>query len=258
MDLSGEVRRVSDEILGRIVSGIYPSGLRLPSETDLAVEFSCGRSTIREALRHLTGLGVVRSRRGSGALVRDYRREGTPALLPWYIFTGQFDRPAPVLARELLGLRGLLATQAVRLAARYAEPQGIAEARGILARAPSLENDFAAHALNELELFRALVCASGIWPAVWLANVFWAPMRELHALLAASVGKIPSDYQAQMERLVDRIEARDEAGAAAHLGAWLTHVDETLLHELEQVLRRSPPAAMNSGENAALGKAVKS
>ena len=37
-------------------------------------------------------------------------------------------------------------------------------------------------------MFRALVCASGIWPAVWLANVFWAPMRDLHGMLAGSVG----------------------------------------------------------------------
>ena len=265
MDLSGEVRRVSDEILSRIISGAYPSGLRLPSEADLAAEFSCGRSTIREALRHLTGLGVVRSRRGSGALVRDFRREGTPALLPWYVLAGRFDRPAPVLAQELLSLRGLLATEAVRLAARYAEPSGMAEVRKILARAPSLEGDFAAHALNELDLFRALVCASGIWPAVWLANVFWAPMRELNAMLAASVGKIPSDYQAQMERLVDKIDARDEAGAVAHLGAWLAHVDAMLLRELEQVLGR-PAVALASGERAAEGtpqgaalrKAVKS
>src|SRR4051812_12739034 len=180
MPLTGEIRRVSDEILTRIIAGDYPAGLRLPSETDLAAELSCGRSTIREALRHLTALGVVHSRRGSGALVLDFRREGSPALLPLYILTGRFDRPAHALARELLGLRGLLAIQAVRLAARYADPPGLTEVRRILARSPALEADLAAHALNELELFRALVCSSSIWPAVWLANVFWAPMRELH------------------------------------------------------------------------------
>lgn len=263
MDLSGEVRRVADEILGRIISGAYPSGLRLPSEADLAVEFSCGRSTIREALRHLTGIGVVKSRRGSGALVLDFRREGTPALLPWYIFSGRFDRPAPVLARELLGLRALLALSAVRLAARYAGPDGIAEVRAILARGPALERDFAAHALNELELFRALVCASGIWPAVWLANVFWAPMRELHGSLATSVAHIPHGYQAQMERLVELIEARDEAAAEAHLRAWLAQVDDMLLRALERVLagpRTDSPDPREKVPQASdpLGKAVRS
>jgi DNA-binding FadR family transcriptional regulator len=236
MSLSGEVRRVSNEILGRIVSGAYPAGLRLPAENDLAAALSCGRSTVREALRHLAGLGVVASRRGSGAMVLDFRREGTPALLPWYVMAGRFDRPVPVLARELLGVRTLLAAQAVRLAARYAEPPAIAEARAILAKAPALAADPVAHGSNELDLFRSLVTGSGIWPAVWLANVFWPPMRELHVALAGAVGHIPRDYQKQMTRLVDLIEAGDDVAAEAHVVGWFDRVDAGLVADLERIL----------------------
>jgi len=264
MVVDGEVRRVADEILGRIVSGAYPSGLRLPSEIDLSGEFDCARSTVREALRYLTGLGVIRSRRGSGAMVLDFRREGTPALLPLYLFAGRFDRPAGVLARELLSIRASLATQAVRLAARYADARGLADARAILARGPLLEGDRVAHAWNELDFFRSLVCASGIWPAVWLANVFWAPMRELHHRLAPAVGSIPADYQAQMERLMEFIEARDEARAEAHLASWLACVDPVLLREIEQLFgvedgRRdepTPPAERTAPEQLAEKKEV--
>lgn len=239
MAAKGEMRRVSDVILKRIVSGAYPAGLRLPSEADLGSQLACGRSTVREALRHLTGLGVVRSRRGSGAMVLDFRREGTPALLPSYVLAGRFDRPAGALARELLGVRTVIALQAVRMAARYADAAGIAEARAILARAPSLENDRVAHSLNELEMFRALVCASGIWPAVWMANVFWAPMRDLHGMLAGSVGATAAGYQVDMERLIDLIEKKDEPAAEAHLGAFFARVDANLLSELEWVLEAS-------------------
>ena len=242
----GELRRVSDEILLRIVAGAYPSGLRLPSELDLATEFSCGRSTVREALRHLTGLGGVQSRRGSGAKVLDFRREGAPALLPSYLLSlARGDGQAPrdprdpsvgTLALELLRLRSFLATEAVRVAARYADPESLAEARRILAGAPSLEGDPVAHALNELELFRALVFASRIWPAAWLANVFWAPMRELYRLLAPSIGSVAPDFQEQMVTLLDRIERRDEEGAARQLQAWLDCVDDRLLGQLQDVL----------------------
>jgi DNA-binding FadR family transcriptional regulator len=229
MHVQGEMQRVADEILARIIGGTYPSGLRLPSEVDLAVEFDCGRSTIREALRHLAGLGVVRSRRGSGAMVLDFRREGTPPLLPPYVLAGRFDRPPLTLARELLRLRALLAGEAVRLAALYAEPGALAEARRILAGAAAVERDPAAHAVRELELFRALVCASGIWPAVWLSNAFWAPMRELQATLAPAVGPPPADFQPAMARLLDLIEARDADGAERHISAWLARVDAGLL-----------------------------
>src|SRR5687768_82169 len=114
---NGEARRVADELLARIVAGAYPPGLRLPSEVDLAAELSCGRSTVREALAQLAGLGVVRSRRGSGAMVLDFRREGTPALLAPYLRAGRFERGTRPLAVELLRLRALFAAEAVRLAA---------------------------------------------------------------------------------------------------------------------------------------------
>jgi DNA-binding FadR family transcriptional regulator len=168
--------------------------------------------------------------------VLDFRREGTPALLPWYVLAGRFDRPVGVLARELLGMRTLLAAQAVRLAARYAEPPAIAEARAILARAPELAGDPVAHGSNDLDLFRALVVGSGIWPAVWLANVFWPPMHELHDQLVGAVTRVPADYQAQMTRLLDLIEARDDVAAEAHVVAWFARVDEGLARELSQIL----------------------
>lgn len=233
---TGEVQRVASEILGRIISGVYPAGLRLPSEAEIASALSCGRSTVREALGQLAGMGVVKSRRGSGAMVLDFRRQGTPALLPAYVMTGRFERPVGVLARELLGVRTLLAAEAVRLAARYAERPALAEARAVLARAPSLARDPVAHGINDLELFRALVASSGIWPAAWLANVFWAPMRELHERFAGLVAPPPADYQAQMERLLALVEAGDEAAAIAHVTGWFARVDTRLAGELEKLL----------------------
>jgi len=238
---TGEVRRISDEILGRIMFGTYATGLRLPSEVALAAEFACGRSTVREALRHLTGLGVLQSRRGSGAQVLDFRREGTPALMPWYVLAGRFDRPAEEIASELLRLRAVLAGEAVRLAARYARPGSLDEARHILAGAAKVEGDPIAHAWCELDLFRSLVLASGVWPAVWLANVFWAPMRELHAQLAPYVRRAPEDFQPTMERLLDLIEARDELSAERHLNDWLRRVDAALSEEIAAFLAAMRP-----------------
>ena len=236
---AGEVRRVADRVLARIVAGKYPAGLRLPAEVDLATEFGCGRSTVREALRYLAGLGVVRSRRGSGAMVLDFRREGTPELLPQYLLTGRFDRPPITLATELLALRSLLAREAVRLAARYA--QSLEEPRHILAAAPSLADDTVAHAWNELELFRALVFASGIWPAAWFANAFWGPVRELYQVYAPTIGEVAPDYQEQMTTLLDLCAQRDEVAADRHLSRWLARVDARLLAELTRVL--GPAAA---------------
>ncbi len=234
-DTTGEVRRVADVLLGRILDGSYPAGLRLPAETELAATLECGRSTVREALRHLKDQGLLKSRRGSGALVLDFRREGTPALLPAYVRLGRFDVAPAVLARELLSLRTTMACEAVRLAARYADDEALQEARAHLARAPALEGDPAAHAKNELEMFRALVLASGMWPAAWMVNAFWAPLRELNGTLAPALGAVKPRFQSTMERLLRLIAARDEEAALAHVRTWFVGVDRELVRLIEQL-----------------------
>jgi DNA-binding FadR family transcriptional regulator len=227
MNHAGEVERVRRSLLERIVGGDFPPGVRLPAETDLATELGCGRSTVREALGQLATLGVVASRRGSGAHVLDWRREGSPALLPYYLALPSSLRDAPRLLAELLRMRRLLAAEAVRLATRYADDSAIVAVQATLAL-PDTVTDPVAHAMRELELFRRLVVSSGIWPAVWFANAFWGPMRELSGLLAPLAGGPPGDYERAMTRLFELVAARDEAKALAHLERWLDKVDRDL------------------------------
>lgn len=238
--LEGEVRRVAEVVLGRILDGSYPRALRLPPEAALSEELGCGRSTLREALRYLADLGLVKSRRGSGATVRDWRREGTPPLLPAYIQAGRFDVPPQRLAVEMLHLRTLMATEAVRLAARYATPEALDEAHTRLAAAPALEADPSAHALNELELYRSLVAASQIYPAAWMVNAFWAPLRELNALFAPVFGQVDPDFQPTMIRLLELVAAHDEEGAVDHVARWFRRVDARLTEVIAAALSLHP------------------
>jgi DNA-binding FadR family transcriptional regulator len=233
---TGEVKRVADIVVGRILDGSYPFGLRLPAESALADELACGRSTVREALRYLADLGLVRSRRGSGAMVLDYRREGMPALLPAYLMRGKLESPPANVARELLRIRSMMASEAVRLAARYASRESLAEARQVLKAAPALEGDPAAHALNELDLYRALIVASGIAPATWMVNAFWTPLRELNAAFAPAQGQVRDDFQPAMTELLNKIEAGDEDGAMDHVRRWFEQVDATLMKVIESAL----------------------
>jgi GntR family transcriptional regulator, transcriptional repressor for pyruvate dehydrogenase complex len=233
---TGEVQRLARAIAERIVSGTYPAGLRLPSETELASEFRCGRSTVREALRHLADVGIVRSKRGSGAMVLDFKREGTPALLPAFLMAGQFDLSPAVMACELLRLRTLMACEAVRLAARHAKAGTLEEARARLAQAPALEHDPSLHASNELELYRALVVASGIWPAVWLVNSFWGPLGEVLRTLAPAMGPVLPGFQPTMTKLFGLIERRREEPAVALAQRWFAEVDAKLIAVIEQAM----------------------
>ncbi|WP_406167448.1 winged helix-turn-helix domain-containing protein [Streptomyces canus] len=64
-----EVTRIVDVLLSRIADGAYPPGTTLPSQRDLAAEFSVSRDTVQRALRGLAMEGYVESRQGRGTRV---------------------------------------------------------------------------------------------------------------------------------------------------------------------------------------------
>jgi GntR family transcriptional regulator len=58
----------------RIEEGVYPAGVRLNSEDELAVEFDVSRATVRQAMGELATEGLVVRRRGRGTFVGDAGR----------------------------------------------------------------------------------------------------------------------------------------------------------------------------------------
>lgn len=60
---------ISGTLSGEIAEGLYPPGVRLPSEAQLAGRFGVNRHTVRRALAALAEAGLVHSRRGAGVFV---------------------------------------------------------------------------------------------------------------------------------------------------------------------------------------------
>ena len=54
-------------ILDMVRTGVLKAGDQLPPERDLALSLNVSRPSVREAMRGLTVLGVVRTRQGGGA-----------------------------------------------------------------------------------------------------------------------------------------------------------------------------------------------
>lgn len=66
MSLWGEI---AETIVKQIDSGALSPGQRLPSDADLAAQFSVNRHTVRRAIAHLADEGLIRSERGRGSFV---------------------------------------------------------------------------------------------------------------------------------------------------------------------------------------------
>ncbi|MFM9225851.1 MAG: GntR family transcriptional regulator [Actinomycetota bacterium] len=61
--------QIAEELRARVDSGEYAAGRVLPSESELSVEFSASRVTIRKALEMLRDEGLVDARQGFGWFV---------------------------------------------------------------------------------------------------------------------------------------------------------------------------------------------
>jgi len=67
------VEEVARELVNRIRSGEWQPEMRLPSEQSMAAQFGVSRTVIREAIARLKNEGLVTTRQGSGAFVRDWQ-----------------------------------------------------------------------------------------------------------------------------------------------------------------------------------------
>ena len=69
--MSGQARHaaLSQTLIERVNGGTYPVGELLPTEQELCTQFGVSRTTVREALRRLTDLGLVARKPGVGTRV---------------------------------------------------------------------------------------------------------------------------------------------------------------------------------------------
>lgn len=127
---------LANQLMRDIAARRYAVGTMLPKELDLAERFGVSRQTVREAMRRLTGLGLVTRRQGIGTVVvaSTPRQAGPPlpltAIAETYQHAGsllRFDRDA---ALEVIDRGEIEASDAAPLlrcapARRWARVRGI-------------------------------------------------------------------------------------------------------------------------------------
>jgi GntR family transcriptional regulator, transcriptional repressor for pyruvate dehydrogenase complex len=70
-ETSTSSREIAEKLTRRIFRQEYQKGAKLPSERELCDEYGVARNVVREAVKRLEALGMVRSWRGSGVYVQD-------------------------------------------------------------------------------------------------------------------------------------------------------------------------------------------
>jgi len=62
-------QRILEDVEGKILSGEWPPGHRIPFEHELTLEYRCSRMTVNKALTELVKRGLIERRRKSGSYV---------------------------------------------------------------------------------------------------------------------------------------------------------------------------------------------
>ncbi|MFM9369861.1 FadR/GntR family transcriptional regulator [Streptomyces sp. Da 82-17] len=148
-------QRAIEQIKAMIAEGLLEPGGRLPTERDLAAQLGISRSSMREAIRALTVLGVLEARHGSGIYVTQLEAGD---LLETFGVVADLSRGPRLL--ELLEVRRVLESTATALAAARITDEQLAVVEGHL-RAMEATDDPEEILLHDLAFHREIAAAAG-------------------------------------------------------------------------------------------------
>jgi GntR family transcriptional repressor for pyruvate dehydrogenase complex len=112
---------IVDQIIELISRGVLKPGERMPSEKQLCQQFAVGRTSVREALRSLSVMGILESHAGDGTFVSEDNSRYLEKTLQWSLL---LDRK---VVEDLIETRLTLESETSFLAAERARPEDLQE-----------------------------------------------------------------------------------------------------------------------------------
>jgi DNA-binding FadR family transcriptional regulator len=125
--------QVFEQLAREIVVGRYAAGASLPAERSLATVFGVNRHVVREGLKRLEQIGLIKISQGGGTKVLDFKRHAGLDLLAILAEHATGGRDVVAVWVAVLEMRAAIATDVARLCAERASPAIRAELTAIAA-----------------------------------------------------------------------------------------------------------------------------
>jgi GntR family transcriptional repressor for pyruvate dehydrogenase complex len=218
-------QQIAHQLLEYFVSGKVQPGDRLPSERQLAEKFGVSRSIVREALKSLGMLSLIKVTPGGGYYLQDVPSNLLPRSVEWGLLLGERH------TEDLVEARGFVEVAVARLAAERRDEKALSQLQDLLAQMKEARNDpkkfvdadVAFHiALSEAcqnSAFRDILSGMRSLLDVWVRRVIYA---------AEDLGP---RYRRHLA-IFEAIKKRDSEGAARamaeHMASASKHLRETL------------------------------
>ncbi|MGE5582015.1 MAG: FadR/GntR family transcriptional regulator [Bacillota bacterium] len=113
------VQQIIDKITQSLINGELKPGDRLPPEPELAIQLGVSRTSLREALKTLGGLGVLVAKKRGGTFIAT---SGSQSMLDPLIFNLIIEKGSK---EDLFELRVLLEVDTVELVIKKATPDDL-------------------------------------------------------------------------------------------------------------------------------------
>lgn len=216
----GASERLVHRLLGMVKAGNLKPGDRLPGERELAELFKVSRPTIREAVKALGLLGVLKSKHGGGIFVSPLK--ATDLLAPVAFFLSLHD----VEVDRLYEARALIEGEIAALAARSATGADAERLAELIAHQETVLADPVAYREVDTRFHRLLADLAGnpfLSRAAESMNVLGLEFRKT----ASETAEVISGSVRDHKRVLAAVRAGDADAAREAMRAHMEHVLRT-------------------------------
>ena len=212
--------QVARNLLDLIRTGSIRPGQQLPTERDLAATLQVSRPSVREALRGLQILGVVKARQGGGLFVTSL--EAAEILQPLQMLITLTEENFEALHESRVAVEGAMG----RLIAQRIDTATIVRLRKMVEVQKELLANPVAFRVSDMEFHRTLGAV--------LNNPFLERISEALYVLGMEYRKIAWETRgvlarsvADHQQIIDALETRDGAKVEAAMVRHMRSVHET-------------------------------
>ncbi len=203
--------QIADLLARRLLDGCYKVGDRLPTERELAAEFGTNRNAIREAIKRLEGLGMVRARQGSGIYAEEIELSGGVQMLD-VLVTHEDGSVNREFLHDALEFRGNVMRMMVRAAAVRRTEEELGEMRRLARERSEAHNDVPRLREITRRLLRLMAGAAHNRVYLFVFNTTSRAQLQLWDMIDMPLVGF-SRLQRTVEQIVEATAARDAASA---------------------------------------------
>ncbi len=223
---NGVAQSIVNRILDLVRTGMLRAGDRLPSERELILILDISRPSLREALRALSILGVVDTRRGGGAYVTDLQARTLLAPLDFFLSLSKTNLADAFASRRVVEL------EIVRIAARNATADDVLDLEGMLVVHEKVLNDPVGFRILDSRFHARLSATAGNVILERIAYGLYNMGLDLRRRATENTALIKRSL-GEHRRIVRAIAAKDPDEAAVAMGLHLDHIEDSTRQVIE-------------------------